>query len=452
MSDEEPNRDIDLISLPKKSFWKISIPISIFLIFETFYSIVDMFWVSTISMEAAFAVGASAPVLLLISTFGDSIGQGTNSIMSRYIGSGDYESSYNSLMHGILVSFIIWISIILSISLLDDLLFLMKIIDNQIYVLEYLYPLFFFSIVFILANVFCETLQSEGNSKTPVIILVLSNLLNLILDPIFIYVFKMNIGGVAYASIISSLFGVLIFLYLYFNGKTKVPLSLKYFKFKFHILFEIFKVAIPNFIDDSISCILAMYINSFLIIVLGEVGLILYAVSIKIRNLLRAPIKGLGRGLMSVTGHLYGAKKIDDLNKIYNYALKYSIIISAVISISFFFLSDEIYESFSIVNMETSIFYIAIFGIILIMVYPFSYISIKVLNGFGKSYYALVFNILKVIFELLFILFLRNIFPNGASVLIGITLGEVLFSIVYYITLKILFKRFEKNKESLVVT
>lgn len=76
----------------------------------------------------------------------------------------------------------------------------MKIIDNQIYVLEYLNPLFFFSIVFILANVFCETLQSEGNSKTPVIILVLSNLLNLILDPIFIYVFKMNIGGVAYAS------------------------------------------------------------------------------------------------------------------------------------------------------------------------------------------------------------------------------------------------------------
>ena len=130
MSDEESNRNIDLISFPKKSFWKLGVPISIFLIFETFYSIVDMFWVSTISMEAAFAVGASAPVLLLISTFGDSIGQGTNSIMSRYIGSGDYESSYNSLMHGILVSFIIWICIILSISLLDDLLFLMKIIDD----------------------------------------------------------------------------------------------------------------------------------------------------------------------------------------------------------------------------------------------------------------------------------------------------------------------------------
>ena len=80
--------------------------------------------------------------------------------------------------------------------------------------MEYLNSLFLFSIIFILANVFCETLQSEGNSKTPVIILVLSNLLNLILDSIFIYVFKMNIGGVVCASIISSLFRVLIFLFI----------------------------------------------------------------------------------------------------------------------------------------------------------------------------------------------------------------------------------------------
>lgn len=196
-----------------------------------------MYWVSQLSMTDAFVVGASAPVLLLISTFGNSIGQGTNSIMSRYIGSEDYESSYNSLIHGILVSIITWILILLSISLLDDLLTLMNIIDYQIYILEYLTPLFIFSIVFIFTNVFCETFQSEGNSKTPVIIIILSNIVNLILDPIFIFVFKMGLMGVAYASVISSLLGVLIFLYLYLNGKTKVPLSLKYFKFKTHIFF-----------------------------------------------------------------------------------------------------------------------------------------------------------------------------------------------------------------------
>ena len=228
--EQNNNKYIDLISLPKKSFWRLCIPISIFLLFETFYSIADMFWVSRLSMFDALAVGASAPILLLISTFGNSIGQGTNSIMSRYIGSNDYESSYNSLIHGIIVSIITWIFILASISLLDDLLTLMNIVNNQFYILEYLNPLFICSIVFIFTNVFCETLQSEGNSKTPVLILVISNILNLILDSIFIFIFKMGMMGVAFASVISSLFGVLCFLYLYLNGKTKVPLSLKYLK------------------------------------------------------------------------------------------------------------------------------------------------------------------------------------------------------------------------------
>ncbi|WP_296798124.1 MATE family efflux transporter [uncultured Methanobrevibacter sp.] len=450
--EQNNNKYIDLISLPKKSFWRLCIPISIFLLFETFYSIADMFWVSQLSMFDALAVGASAPILLLISTFGNSIGQGTNSIMSRYIGSNDYESSYNSLIHGIIVSVITWIFILASISLLDDLLNLMNIVNNQIYILDYLNPLFICSIVFIFTNVFCETLQSEGNSKTPVLILVISNILNLILDPIFIFIFKMGMMGVAFASVISSLFGVLCFLYLYLNGKTKVPLSLKYFKFESHIFFEIFKVAIPNFIDDSISCVLAIFINSILIMEIGEMGIILYSISIKIRDLLRAPIKGMGRGLMSVTGHLFGAKKINELNEMYMYVLKYSLILSIVISILFFGLSEEVYASFLIFNMDTSIFYIALFGIILIMVYPFSYISSKMLNGFGKSYYALCFNILKYSSEIILMIVLVDILPDGACVLVGITVGEILFSIVYYLTLKILFKRFEENKDTLAVT
>lgn len=99
-----------------------------------------------------------------------------------------------------------------------------------------------------------------------------------------------------------------------------------------------------------------MYINLFLIILLGEVGLVLYAVLIKIRNLLRVHIKGLGRGLMSVTGHLYGAKKIDDLNKMYSYALKCSIIISAVISIAFFFYPIKYMNHFQLLIWQLPFF------------------------------------------------------------------------------------------------
>ena len=79
------NRKIDLVSLPKKSFWKLSVPIIAFCIFDAIYGIVDMLWVSKLSIQAFFAVGISIPFVSLIFSFGDSIGQGTNSIMSRFI-------------------------------------------------------------------------------------------------------------------------------------------------------------------------------------------------------------------------------------------------------------------------------------------------------------------------------------------------------------------------------
>ena len=108
----DQDRKIDLISVPKKSFWKLSIPIAVFLLFETFYSIIDMVWLVNYSKDAAVAVSTCAPILLLVTTFGDSLGQGTNSIMSRFIGSGNYEGAYNSIVHGILFCLVMYLLII----------------------------------------------------------------------------------------------------------------------------------------------------------------------------------------------------------------------------------------------------------------------------------------------------------------------------------------------------
>ena len=452
MFEPENDKCIDLISHPKKSFWMLSIPIVAYLLFNTLYGIVDMMWVANLSLDAAFAIGTSDPIFAFLVTFGDSIGQGTNSIMSRYIGSKDYPSAYNSLIHGILISIIVSIFIILSIPLINDMLYLMKIENSVNLIFDYLIPLFSFSFLFIISSVFCETFQVEGNSKTPVIIMVLSNILNLVLDPILIYGFGMGVSGAAYASIISQFIALLAFLYLYLSSRTKVPLSLKYFKFKFHILSEILKVALPNFIDDGMVFVLAIFINRMLILQLGEIGLVLYAVSIKIRTLLRAPIKGMGRGLMSVTGHLFGAKKIDELNEMYMYVLKMTLIASFLISLSFFILRDYLYASFSLINLETPIFYIGLFGIIITMVYPFTHVSSKMLNGFGKSIYALIFSILGIITQIALMMILMDILPKGMCILVGITLGELIIGMVYFITLKLLLKRFKANKEHLRVT
>ena len=440
------NEKIDLVSLPKKSFWKLSLPIIAFCIFDAIYGIVDMVWVSKISIEAFFAIGVSIPFVTLIFSFGDSIGQGTNSIMSRFIGSGDYESAYNSLIHGMLVSNIICLFIILCALFAQGILFYINQAQTYILAFDYLIPIVVFAYIFIFVNLFSETLQAEGNSRIPTIVMISCNILNMILDPIFIFNLNLGIKGAAYATVLSALIGFIVFLFIYLSGRTKVPLSLKYFKFRSYILIEIVKVALPNFLDNGLWAFSASFINAMLITTTGEIGPILYSITNKIKTLLVSPTRGYGRALMSVTGHLFGAHKFDELNKMYKYVIEVSFITTLVVMIAFIIVRDYAFSLFSINGMETEVFWIAIFGTIMMLTIPFSMISGKMLDGFGKSMYSLFFTVVKIGLEVAFIYGLYiTLLPDGRCVLIGLTVSEILSAIIYYLFLRHLFKNFDKE-------
>ena len=148
---------IDLVSLPKKAFWKLSIPILGFVLFDAIYGLIDMYWVASLSKEALYAVSVSTPLFTLICSFGDSIGQGANSIMSRYIGTNNYEGSYNSIVHGLIVVGVVWILCLVSTLGLVNILQMMKITHNIGLVLTYCTPLFICSLTFCISSSVCST-------------------------------------------------------------------------------------------------------------------------------------------------------------------------------------------------------------------------------------------------------------------------------------------------------
>ena len=176
-----------MVSLPKKSFWKLSLPLIAFCIFDAIYGLVDMLWISQISIEATFAVGISAPFVSLIFSFGNSIGQGTNSIMSRFIGAGDYESGYNALIHGIQLGGLFYALCIICLFFANEILFYLYHMDSYTMIFDYMVPIILFSHIFIFVNIFSETLQAEGNSTLPSALMIATNILNMLLDPIFIF-------------------------------------------------------------------------------------------------------------------------------------------------------------------------------------------------------------------------------------------------------------------------
>ena len=434
--------DVEIISNTKMAFRKLSAPLVMLSIFQVFYSFVDLFWASQLTSEAFFAIGVTAPLVLLVVYSGDSIGIGTNSIISRDLGKHDDENAYNSILHGIIISAIISLIFMLSSFFLKDILVLMHVGESIDYAIAYISPIFLFSSVFVFSSLFANTLQAEGNSRMPTILLIVSNILNLILDPILMFTLGWGVKGAAYASIISSLLVVVSLLYWYLSGRSKVALNFKYFKQG--IVYEIFVVAVPNFVVKVLWCLAILYVNSILILQLGELGVLLYSTSSQIESLILSPVDGHSKALVTIGGHLFGADEMGKLKDIYRYALKISFIFTLVCSVAFFFLRDYGFALFSVTNAETSVFYIALFGIFILLGESISSVSSKVLDGMGKSYYLLILEIATIIFELLTITLLVPVLTSGVCVLIGIFLSELLFAFVYYIVLMSIFNK--KNK------
>ena len=433
-----------MVSLPKKSFWKLSIPIVAFCIFDAISAIVDLLWVSQISVEAFFALGVSIPFVSLIFNLGDSIGLGVNSLMSRFIGSGDYESSYNVLLHGLIVGNVVWLLAVVCLLFTHGILFYLNKADSYILVFDYMVPMVVFAYIFIFLNIFSGTMQSEGNSTIPTVLIVGSNILNIILDPIFIFNLNLGLKGAAYATVLSLFLSLVVMLYWYLSGRTKVPLSIKHFKFRSYIFVEIFKVAFPNFAGDMLWCIVMSFINSILTMTMGPIGLILFSVSNKLENIFIAPARGFGRALMSVTGHLFGARKFDELESMFKYVFKIALAVTFVVMIAFIFLRNYIFGLFSITGMENEVATIAAFGIFIVLSFSFTMISTKMLDGFGKSMYSLLFSIIFIVLEIGSI-YLMFVFSIDHCVLIGMTAIEILSAVVYYVFMRYLFAKFKKE-------
>ena len=435
--------NVDFNSNPKKAFWQFTTPLLLLSLFEAGYSFVDVFWVSQMDPKSFFAIGVAVPLVTLIISFGKSIGIGTNSIMSREIGDDNLMDTYNSILHGIVVCLVIGFGIMLSTFFLKYILIYMGATSSMELSMQYLTPIFLCPFVFIFSNFFANTLQAEGNSKTPTRLLILTNVLNLILDPIFIFVLGWGVSGVSYATVLSSGITAVYLLYWYLSGKSEIPIKFQYFKPG--IVYDIFIVALPNFLTNSLWCISMLFFNKILIEQLGQIGVLLYSTASRIESLLISPQKACGRGLVSVCGHLYGAHKIGELQDLYHYVLKITILIGLVSTVVFFFIREYGFALFSVTGVPESIFYIALAGIVIIPFNEISVMSEKMLDGMGKSYHELILTIAIIIYEIGLVTLLAPIFKQGVCVLLAIVIGEVTFGIFYYVLLRHLLNTSEKN-------
>jgi putative MATE family efflux protein len=406
-----------LLGDPKKAILKLSIPMIIAMSAHTIYNLVDALWVSGIGAdifttnsvpgigkEALAAVGFVLPFFMMIISLSTGLGLGGGSAISRRIGAKDKEGADNVAIHTIVITILIAIVFtIVFFFFADSLFLLMGASESLNLAISYGRVIFAGSIVLFFIQVAYAILRSEGDAKRAMYAMLFGAILNIVLDPFFIYTFELGVTGAAYATVISMLITSFILIYwLFLRKDTYVSFNFRFFKFKKDIIKDILTVGLPASIQQ-----LSMSFTMVVIIVLigfaggGDNGVAIYNTGWRVVSFAILPLLGIATAVVSVTAAAFGAKDYNKLNTAFMYSIKIGLLIEIIIAITVLILAPFIAiifttapGSFVIQNdlemflMITCIFYPgAAFGIA----------SSAMFQGTGKGIYALIATLLRTI-------------------------------------------------------
>ena len=450
---KEKNENIEVITGdPKRAIRKLSVPMMVSMLLIMMYNLADSIWVAGIGSDALAAIGFITPLFMVLVGLGNGIGSGANSLIARYIGANNFGQANNAGLHAIVLSIVVSLifTVIMTV-LMVPILQLMGAGDTIGYALDYGYIIFGFLFIFVFSGVLSAIFRSEGDMRRATIAIAVTAILNIILDPIFIYVLDLGIVGAAWATIISCTMSILVMSYWIWGKKDLfLDLNPKNFKYNSGILIDTLQVAIPSTLENVIFSALAIIINSMLVITAGTDAVAVYTASMRIVQLCMIPLIGIGTAVLTVAGVAYGAHNYKNLKIGHSYSIKLGFAVSILLGAIMVIFSSQIATAFSYTNasaglssqIATAISILSFF----VLAIPHGIMSSMMFQGVGKGTYSLIITLLRsLILESVLAYLFCFIFGWGVvGIYAGAVLGCFLGGTVGYVWAKFFIKKFEK--------
>lgn len=369
----------------KQAINKSAMPAIIGLMVLAIYNVVDTMFVAWLGTNATGATQVVLPIMMLMSAIGLSFGIGGGSYLSRLMGRKEMEKAEHVAATSFVTAIITGIIIILL-----SLIFIEPVLtffgaDASVMAQAKDYGMIILAgSIFQIANmVMNNLLRSEGSAKFSMLGLAIGAILNIILDPIFIFVFGWGIQGAAIATILAQSISTMVLLSNYMRHKTIVHLKLKYFQPKWETYKEILVVGLPTFMRQLLLSIAIALLNQAAIEqggpdLLAAIGIVTRGTMIPLYV-----VFGIGQGFQPVAGFNFGAGDRDRVME----AFKYSTIISTVItagSAVFFVVFSEM-----VMNVFRASEGVAAYGVRGLKFYAISLLLMGVTNTVTVFYQAL---------------------------------------------------------------
>jgi len=375
---------------------------------HTLYNLVDMIFIGRLGGDAITGVAFNMPVFFLMLGLTMGLGSGVTASIARFIGDKDKSSADNSAEHALAIAGCIALVFTIAGLYFGEKILIMLGAEGNILVLawEYLSMIVIGLPFMVFSGFFRSILAGEGDMKFPMMIAGLGTILNIILDPIFIFKmeqygnigFGLGVKGAAMATVISQLIVFMIFIYMLFiKDHAYITFNLKDFVPSRSILWDIIKVGLPASLSMIIMALGQGVFNKILIHYSSQT-VAAYQVAGRLDMLIFLPIFAIAGGMTTLVGMFYGAKEIGALNNIVRYGIMSAFIIT-LISSSFVYLFADMFSSWFTDDQEIIDVSVG-FLRLLCLIYPLVAIAItsgRVMQGLGKGLPVLLITIVRVL-------------------------------------------------------
>ena len=423
----------------------LAIPMILSMLVSAIYNLADTYFVSQLGTSASGAVGVVFSLMATIQAVGFMLGMGTGAQISRLLGQKKNSQANVVAING-LVSAIIFgiLMLVLGLKYHDQILLILGSTETilphaEAYAQYIFYAAPFMAGSFVLNNI----LRSQGKAKFAMIGIMTGAVLNIGLDPLFIFGFDMGIGGAALATAISQTIGFMVLLVPFFKKMTEVKLSFKFFSFKPIVLLRIMKNGLPSFIRQGFASAATVILNRQASLY-GDSAIAAMSIVLRIAMFIFIIVIGFGQGYQPVVGYNYGAKIYERVKEAFVFSIKVGMLIMAFCNIRLYirtrYNGSFLPEDAAVIEIGALAFRAQCIAMLFM---PFSTLANMTFQSIGKSWTATFLSSLRQgIFFLPLIIFLPR-FIGLAGVQFTQAISDVLtflvclpFVISFFVKLK----------------
>lgn len=410
----------------------MSLPMMISMLVQALYNVVDSIFVSRIDENALTAVSMAFPIQSLMIAIGAGTGVGVNALLSRSLGEKDYEKADKTAVNGVFLFVLSYLLFLMVGLLVTTPFYLSQTTDAQIidYGKQYLTIICCCSFGMYTQFIFERLLQSTGKTIYTMITQGTGAIINIILDPIFIFGYfgipRMGVAGAAVATVAGQVIAGIIGIIINEKKNTDIKLRFKGFTPDGKIIGQIYLVGIPSIIMQAIGSVMTYSMNRILI-TFSSTAVAVFGVYFKLQSFIFMPIFGLNNGMVPIIAYNFGAGKKERLIKTLKYSIMYAMSLMAVGFLIFQFFPASLFTLFDASETMLAIGIPALRTISVSFLFAgFCIICGSLFQALGNGVYSMIVSIARQLFVLLPAAYLLSLAGKVSYVWWAFPISEVM--------------------------